>query len=179
MRVVGIDPSMTNTGMAWIVDGRITETLSVKSKSKKGAVEADYLERFMRISDGIYNPLYNLGQPDLIVIEGPSFGSASSRFHQLAGMWWFAYAAATETGAPIVKVTPGGRAKYITGSGRAKKDAVLAAMPKFYGVDLKDDNQADALGLAAMGARHLGMPIEIVEEAAWHREAMKAVKWPA
>jgi hypothetical protein len=44
-------------------------------------------------------------------------------------------------------------------------------------VDVKDDNEADALWLAAMAADHYGCPLVAMPQA--HRAALEAVTWPA
>jgi hypothetical protein len=69
--------------------------------------------------------------------------------------------------------------KYATGKGMIAKDAVLAAVVRRYvGIDVTCNDEADALILAAMGARHLGQPIEDSLPLT-HLAAMDNVHWPA
>ena len=56
---------------------------------------------------------------------------------------------------------PTSRATYATGKDNAGKDAVLAAVVRRYpDVDVTGNDEADALVMAAMGARLLGHPLE-------------------
>ena len=58
-------------------------------------------------------------------------------------------------------VPPKTRAKYATGNGGADKRAVLAAVRAAYPqFTIRNDNEADAVVLAAIGARSLGHPID-------------------
>jgi hypothetical protein len=62
-------------------------------------------------------------------------------------------------------VPPTSRAKYATGKGNAKKDMVVASAIVMFGEKLViDDNAADAMFLAAMGARYIGNPIDTFGE---------------
>ena len=82
----------------------------------------------------------------------------------------------------VATVAPSTRAKYITGDGRAKKDVVLAFAIEQYvresGPRIVNDDVADATGLAAMGARHLGEPLEVRSISDDQLAAMDGAKWP-
>lgn len=80
---------------------------------------------------------------------------------------------------PIVIITPSQRAKYATGKGNASKDAVLLAVARRYPtVEVTDNNEADALVLAAMIARLAGRPIE-TSLPQTHLDALAKVRWDA
>jgi Holliday junction resolvasome RuvABC endonuclease subunit len=82
-------------------------------------------------------------------------------------------------GQEAVVVAPTQRAKYASGKGNASKDTVLLAVAARYpSVGVTDNNQADALVLAAMGARHLGHPVEESLPVV-NLSAMDAVRWVA
>jgi crossover junction endodeoxyribonuclease RuvC len=79
----------------------------------------------------------------------------------------------------VVEVAPTTRAMYATGSGRAKKPEVLAAVRlSFPGVRVSNDNAADALALAAMGSRNLGRPLEAVDLTSKQMAAGQTLPWP-
>lgn len=172
MRVIGLDLSLTATGVAIIDDGRV-EVHTIRSSAKADASIAERVKRLDRIRwevDGL------LTAPTLVVIEGPSFGqSRQGGEHLRAGLWWrIASARPTIT----AEVPPATLKKYLTGRGNAGKDEVLLAVARrFPDVDVRDNNMADALGLAAMGARHLGSPLEAALPQA-NLAAMAAVRWP-
>lgn len=59
---------------------------------------------------------------------------------------------------PVAVISPTARAKYATGSGAARKTAVLEAAQRRYGALLESDDEADALILRAMGSTGSGSP---------------------
>ena len=79
---------------------------------------------------------------------------------------------------PVVEVAPKARAKYATGNGNSDKAAVMAAARVTYPhVTFRNDNECDALILAAMGARAIARPIDdgLPER---HTNALRNVHWP-
>lgn len=160
--VIGLDLSLTSTGYAVIVDGELVEVSTIKSKGRRGMTVRDTAFRLDQIASDI-GVVIDHHLPDLAVIEAPSFNSKGGSGHERAGLWWqvasslmFAY------GAQVCTVAPTTRAKYLSGSGRAGKDVVLAHAIHTYvkpsGPRITGDDEADAVGLADMGARLLGEP---------------------
>ncbi len=171
MRVTGLDLSLTATGIARVEsgDGRELTTVDVVKPSMRGHERLDLIVgEVLKAVDGA----------DLITVEGPSYGSKGDAAHQIAGLWWLVTHALWEVrSAPVAVITPGALKKYATGKGGAPKDAVLMAVARrFPQVELRDNNGADALVLAAMGARRLGCPIDDLPKT--HLAAMDGVPWP-
>src|SRR4051794_3668552 len=166
--VVGLDLSLTSTGLA---TGGHTEAL--RPKKLRG------YPRLRALRDGVLEFLGKV-QPDLVVVEGPSYGSTGSSFHQLAGLWWFITEAVDATGVPLAVASPSSIKRYATGAGggaKASKDFVLAsAVRRFDWFDGGND-EADALWACALGYAHLGDPI--VEVPKDHQTALAGVEWPA
>lgn len=164
LKVVGVDPSLTSTGLARVwadADGLRVDTDTVTSKGSTKASWASRRGRILSLTDQIMAACAPVGKGTLVVMESPSYGSASTSVHDRAGLWWALYGAFTEAGAYVLPVSPSQRMKYATGSGRADKDRVLAAVVRRYlSVDVRGNDEADALVFAAMGARLLGMPVE-------------------
>ena len=177
MRVIGLDLSLTATGFALIEDDTIT-VRTITSKPIGDGWVLDRVQRLDKIERAVMEHMAGASEIDLIVIEGPSFGQMrQSGEHVRAGLWWRIVSICTDT-APVVEVPPATLKKYATGKGNAAKDAVLLATARrFPDVDLLDNNQADALWLAAMGARHLEQPIDDVPQL--NQTAMAAVRWPS
>lgn len=172
MRVVGIDPSLTGCGLA-LID---SDTGKAGTERLTGAGKLRGHARLDAIESRIGMLLWGQ-EPALAVIEGPSYGSTGSTYHQLAGLWWIVAHKVHRAGVPYAIVTPQQRAKYATGKGGAAKDAALLAVAKRYpDVEVESNDEADALLCAAMGARHLGFPIDDLP--ATHLAAMNAVEWP-
>lgn len=171
MRVVGLDPSLTGFGVALVEDGRVLDARRLPVGTSRGHV------RLERLLDALA-PL-TVGA-HLAVIEGPSFRSASvaqTGHHERAGLWWLLAHAMWIDATPYAVVAPATRAKYATGSGTAGKADVVAAVSARWGIGtVVDDNVADALVLAAMGARALGEPVD-VDPPERALLAMEAVDW--
>lgn len=172
MKVTGVDLSLTSTGLAVIVDG--TASVARFTTTTAGNDVGARHRRLIRIAHQVHE--WCTGA-DLVVIEGPSYGSATGHQHDRSGLWWLAVHRVLNAGLPLAVVPPTSRARYATGKGNAAKDAVLAAVVRRYpDVDVAGNDQADALVLAAMGARRLGSPIDTVPKL--HLTAMDGAAWP-
>jgi len=187
--VAGIDLSLTSTGIAlayWGMPhvqgatGLETEGVDVHRVTSTGRAGASLDQRADRLEKLAREITEHVCSADLVVIEGPSFGQArQGGQHDRSGLWWLIIDRAREAyGSQFVEVPPATRAKYATGKGNAPKDQVLAAVVKRYpDVDVTGNDVADALVLAAMGARHLGHPIE-ASLPQLHLDAMTKIRWP-
>lgn len=183
MKVVGLDLSLTSTGVAVITDGEVT-LQRIRSTGRK---DASLDDRHMRLHNLRLDICLVAGMADLVVVEGPSYGQhRQGGQHDRAGLWWLVVDwlrnGQDEPGGgwdrPLAEVPPATRAKYATGKGNAAKDHVLASVVRRYPTVTVDGNDtADALVLAAMGARRLGAPIETSLPQA-NLAAMDAVAWP-
>lgn len=175
MHVVGIDLSLTATGIAHAYTGGTAVVETITSTGKAGATLNDRAARLDHLTTTI---LDNLGNAQLVVIESPSLGQARQGGQlDRHGLWWLVVDALRHRGYPTAAVTPAGRAKYATGKGNAPKDTVMLAVARRHpDVEITNNNEADALTLAAMGARHLGHPIDNMP--AINLTAMNAVAWP-
>lgn len=182
--VVGIDLSLTSTGIAVIRWGDIDAprttsvwTTRVQSKGQADATLAARMRRLRNLRNAITD---HASGADLVVIEGPSYAQkTAASAHDRSGLWWqIVDMLDDEYGCTVAEVPPTCRIKYATGKGNAGKDAVLAAVVKRYeDADVTGNDVADALVLAAMGARHLGHPIEASLPVA-HLDAMTKIRWP-
>lgn len=178
-RVLGVDLSLTSTGIARAFDGRIQLAGTIKTAGHKGDNLAARNERLALIRQTVISDCI-LFKPDLVVIEAPSYGSQHGAQHDRSGLWWLVVQDVFRNGFNVATVSPNGRAKYGTGRGNAPKDEVLAAVLRRYSRDdlpIADNNQADAVLLAAMGSRYLG---HLVEESlpVKNLEAMVGAYWP-
>jgi len=180
-RVIGIDLSLTSTGVADIDDEGI-RLHRIQSKGSKDATLLQRLDRAQTIVDSIGSVIgaRGLREPGLFVVEGPSYGSITGSQHDRSGLWWLLVSfllGGFEGRWRVAEVPPTTRARYATGRGNAAKDEVLAAVVRRYPeVEVTGNDTADSLVLAAMGARHLGTPIDQPPQT--HLAAMDAVRWP-
>lgn len=183
--VVGLDLSLTATGIAVGAGGPPTVT-TVTSKGNKSDTLAQRVARLRQIKrevDAFLAPFLWVGMTPrdaLIVIEGPTYATSTGHQHDRSGLWWL-FADGYHRRFTVAEASPSARAKYATGVGAGKgasKDAVLLAVARRYPhVPVANNNEADALALYAMGARHTGRPIDDPLPAT-HLKAMDAVRWP-
>jgi crossover junction endodeoxyribonuclease RuvC len=158
--VVGIDPSLTSTGIAIAIDGKV-ETGRVRSKGSKADGWEDRVGRIITLAQQITD---QVPANSLVIIEAPSYGSVSTSAHDRAGLWWLIFTKLYLEGCDILPVTPAQRMTYAVGKGGGAgtdKDNILAAAIKRYPeIDITGNDVADAVILAAIGARLDGHPLE-------------------
>jgi crossover junction endodeoxyribonuclease RuvC len=172
VKIVGIDLSLSSTGLAVITNGRADVVRH--TTAPVGDDLARRHRRLLEIADAVRT--WASGA-DLAVLEGPSYASVTGHQHDRSGLWWLVVARLLGAELPLAVVPPTSRARYATGKGNAAKDAVLAAVVRRYPeVDIIGNDQADALILAAMGARRLGHPIDVVPKACL--TGMAGATWP-
>ena len=164
--VVGVDLSLTATGIAKndSVYGVETATLSSKLRG---------ISRLRGLACGVSR---QCDRGSLVVIEGPAYGSMGPGFHERAGLHWLVVDQLWVRGILPIIVPPTVVKKYATGKGNANKGAMIdAATRRYPHVQTGgDDNQVDALWLAAMGLDYLTGQ-HVVPEA--HRAALGSVDW--
>lgn len=174
-RVLGLDLSLTGTGICRL-GANGAELLHTMRPGKRVGHE-----RIQFILDGIHDAQRG-ADLDLVVIEGPSYGSQGGQrgHHERAGLWWLVAHSLHAQGRPYAVVAPAARAKFGAGDGRAGKQVVVAAVRERYAevVDrVRNDNEADALLLAHMGVDRLGGHLVDVPDI--NREALRKVAWPS
>lgn len=172
MTVVGIDPSLTCTGVA-IIDGADVVTRRVMSPN----IGTTLLARRNRIRQAIAGILAPIpARVDVTVIEVPNSRQQFGAQNERTALYWFLVDQLLARG-PVVEVAPSSRAKLATGNGRAGKGAVVTALRTAYpAAHIPDDNVADALGLAWAGARWAGIPTP--DYLPGQEEAFARLAWP-
>lgn len=179
-RILGVDPSLTGTGLA-LLDTDDHLVIPVETITTKGAKDATLDDRRHRLLDITERIVYAavMHKSDLAVIEAPSLGQArQGGVLDRHGLWWLVITRLAEARVPVTPVAPTVRAKYATGRGNAGKDEVLLAVAKRYPhVDVQNNNEADALVLAAIGARLTGHPIDELPKT--HLDALAKIIRPA
>ncbi|GAA4176399.1 hypothetical protein [Gryllotalpicola koreensis] len=175
---LGIDLSLTGTGVTSIGTDGIKSEL-IKSSGKRGDSLADRDWRLRVLMNRILLHADMLSTESVVVIEQPAYSQTAGSHHDRSGLWWLIVHELISADYRVVEVSPSSLKKYATGKGNAAKDAVLAAVVKRYPhADVTDNNVADSLVLAAMGARHLEHPIEESLPVS-HGEALTKVRWAA
>jgi Holliday junction resolvasome RuvABC endonuclease subunit len=159
---VGIDPSLTNTGIAvYRTDVMADPGIELSSIESTGKKTDSWNTRGKRLQLLTSNVLDEVPVNSLVVIESPSYGSRGGAAHDRAGLWWAIHAELRSEGSTVICAAPSQRMKYVTGKGRADKDTVLAhTIRRYPELDITNNNTADAVIFMAMAARLAGHPIE-------------------
>lgn len=155
--IAGIDPSLTGTGVALIEnDGE-----SVTTVASKGKTSDSIRLREARLQSLKFRVLDLVSRVDRVAIETPAHNQTSGHHHDRSGLWWLIVSLLYSSGIHVHEVSTTQVKKYATGRGNASKMEVMAAAIKRYPqFDIANDNEADAVVLAAFLARALGQPIE-------------------
>lgn len=176
MIICGLDPSLTSAGIAILTDGIPTLLASVGHASQGKSFD-HRSRRIVSQCRAIVKALPS--QLDLVVIEEPAWGINMPSAHDRAGLWWGLYSALSTRG-PIAVVNPKTRSKWATGRGDSSKLDVLAAVRATWapwGTRITNDDVADAITLAEIGARHLGEELHFMPRRR-HVEALAGMKLP-
>lgn len=190
---VGLDLSLTSTGVAVVYPDRSFLHTTIKTTPAMGVV--DEVERQLGIIDLVFEFIdkstshwFGAGSWCDLIVEGPSRGSVHGKIHERSGLWWGVMHRLVTGPSPVgglMVVAPTTRAKYATGSGRADKRAVVEACRAIDpSLRLCDNDRADALTLAVLG-HHVktgetlfdpfgcdGVPVDrdaIVDSSAWEK----------
>ncbi|WP_405803461.1 hypothetical protein [Streptomyces sp. NBC_01187] len=177
-RVIGLDLSLTSTGIAGTTWAR-----AFRPGRRRSHERMDWLCGHIGVGvDGA----------DLVVVEGAAYAQGGQAgHHELAGLWWLMTQHLWRHRIPYAVANPHHRTIYATGRANPAKDyprkeqsrvakgMVRSAAVERYGVECEGPgqyDQADATILAAMGLDWLGYPTVPVPDT--HRRALEAVQWP-
>lgn len=182
VHVVGIDPSLTDTGVAELVlrpdDSWDVYRWHFPSKgTRRDSLDA----RGARLGRISANVMSWSADADLVVIEGPAYASTVGSILDRYGLWWRIVNRLLLADKPVAVCPPTVLKKFVTGNGAAKKSAVIAEVNAMWSPDvpITNDNVADALGLATLGAVALQLPMPIGFDTATNLPAMlTGVEWP-
>lgn len=155
VNVLGVDPSLTATALCCAPSRseRAGFTVSRTRASEPGTVVK--LDRMRTQVSAITDAA---GGSHLVVVEAPSFASQGSATRDLAGLWWLMFDALCRLDVPLGVVPPSVLKKWATGKGTADKFLVGQAIARRWpAVELRSDDEADALVLASIGLHWLDL----------------------
>lgn len=193
MIVAGIDPSLTSAGVAILRDGQpVHNGVTRHGYDFTGSVTFD-----KRTDRAIYvhNKVIQQIPPDadLVLIEDiPEHGMIMPSLRDRSALWTLLHATLRKNmKLPVAVINPQTLKVWITGKGSSRdtgrtkyqrqkedKQLIIDTVESWWPKWTEDnDNLADALGLAAIGAFHLGesMPFEVKSR---HHSALEKVSWP-
>ena len=148
MKIVGVDASLTSTGIAAMIYGEldnVVATRSVKS-NKKGT------DRLIEVREEVYKSV--LGA-DLVLIEGYSYASPNQA-HQIGELGGVLRVMFHETNLKVLEVAPRQLKKFVTGKGTASKEEIAVAAYKKWGIECRTNDETDAAVLVYIGLAYMG-----------------------
>lgn len=162
LTVIGLDLSLTGTGVAAIAVDTAALTTAVHSSPPPAAdTHAAHAARHRQLVDGIVNQVV-AAEPALVVVEGMQFSmkSRDSSSARRGFLWWAVIEGLCDAGVPLMEVTPQQIKLFATGKGNASKSEVVGAYAKSWpdapmGRNVED--RADAAAAAALGAAYVGV----------------------
>jgi crossover junction endodeoxyribonuclease RuvC len=176
--VVGIDPSLTGTGLA--SSNGWCEVIGYKKARSKdpGITQLPHGERLAAMRALVEQVSAAIGTPSLAVMELPAPSRSGGGAHERGWFWWQIYNHLTANEIPVGLLTPNARALYATGKGTAAKGAVIDAVTRRFPAWATEgnDNAADAVALMAAGRDWLGHPLTDLPKT--HRAALDKATWP-
>jgi Holliday junction resolvasome RuvABC endonuclease subunit len=186
MIVVGIDPSLTATGIAIIRDGIPDQPTKIGYPGTSGASDADRARRCVALVREITTAVRR-AQPDLVLIESPAYAQSLPSTCD-RNFLWMALVHEFAVCGPMkyARITPTARAQFAAGNGHASKLSVINAVNGWWPhLNLRtepasrmQDGEADAMVIATMGVAQYEpelLPFPILER---QRNNLEAVAWP-
>jgi crossover junction endodeoxyribonuclease RuvC len=176
--VVGLDPSLTATGLA-SSNGWCEAIGYQKARTKDpGITTLPHPSRYQAMREVLHRITQAIGNPALVVMETPAFSRSGGGAHERAWLWWQIYGHLLSREIPVGLMGTGQRCTYATGKGNASKEAVVDAVARRWPAweTGGDNNLADAVVFMAAGRDWLGHPITDMPKT--HRAALDKAVWP-
>ena len=142
---LGIDPSLNNTGCVVVNENKEVVFTTVIHTN----IEDNIYLRIKHIEEEIAK-IIDEYKPSYVAIENLSFASRGKGMFQLAGLHFLVCLSMVNKNVPFIEVAPTTLKKFVTNSGRARKELMLLQIYKRYGVEFDSSDEADAYGLALM-----------------------------
>jgi crossover junction endodeoxyribonuclease RuvC len=170
-KILGLDISLTATGVVIIEDDTLIFSDTIKTKPG-GKKPSDEVKRLQKILDSI-NKIIDEHSPELVVIEGLAFmAKNTTALVQLAGLNYMIRCELVDRKLKFLIVAPTTLKRFITGKGNAQKDHMMLEVYKQYGHALTDNNVCDAFALSRVG---LAMVDPSHRETVTHREVVNLI----
>lgn len=179
MIIGGIDPSLTNTGIAKFDSGNPIALHSIGYGGHDGDSYTDRSKRVRAVCRSVIAYILRDPGPELVVIEGPAYGQFLPSTFDRSGLWHGLFGALDAKGVAVGVVPPQTRSKWATGNGRADKGEVLQTVREWLPVKVLNHDIADAAVLGLMGVlkydHSARMPFSVKER---HYNGLEAAAWP-
>lgn len=149
MTILGIDPSLSSTGICLMSeDGQVIDSLAIKT-DKVGP------ERLSFFRQSFIN-LISMRPGIRVFIEGYSFGSGGKR-ESMAELGGVIRLTLYDQAIKFIEVPPKTLKKFATGNGNADKIQMGVQLMKEYGLEYPTSDQTDAFWLCQFGRAYHGL----------------------
>lgn len=156
---LGVDLSLTNTGLVVLNSTGIIKQKLIKSKPL-GEKPTDELIRIKKIIEDI-EEFVSEYYPSVVCIEGLAFmAKNTTALVQLSALNYMTRSMLNEYNIPFVIVAPTTLKKFVTGKGNSDKEVLMMMVYRDYNEQLLDNNIVDAFALSLIGMSLLGKPIK-------------------
>lgn len=163
--IMGLDLSLTAPGYATKHGAGVITGAKKLLGAERLEFYHDYIKQFVAVNI-----------IDFIVMEGYAFASKFQR-EALGELGGVVKLGLQQLAVPYVLVAPGTLKKYATGQGNATKDEMLAAAIKRSGLDIDNNNAADAWWLYQMGLMQY-KPNDAAFVPAVQTKSLEKITWP-
>ena len=154
MRVLGIDPGLTHTGIG-VIEKNGVKLVKVYHSVISSASDVNLPIRLAKIHDGVSSVISEF-KPTSVAIESV-FVNSNPRASLTLGMArGVAICAAALYGLNVSEYSPNLVKKTIVGNGHADKSQVAKMVQLLLGCDVVKNDAADALAIAICHTHHIG-----------------------
>jgi len=151
MRLVGIDASLTSTGVCVYYEENEYETIALKTKLKS-------TERLIFLRNELE---VICSYADYVFLEGYSFGSKGNALYQIGELGGIIRVRLHEMGIKLLVVPPTQLKQFTTEKGNATKELMAAWAQKRWNVIFTTNDETDAYALVKLGQAYLGLDTEL------------------
>ena len=142
---VGMDPSYN--GFAIVILDQDANIIDQKLFGSTKTKEAE--DRLIELEQE-YDFIPHIACLHSVCVEAPAYSSRGQFILQMGALHYMIRIMFRRQNVKFKVIAPTTLKKFVTGTGRAKKDLMLLKVYKKWGVEFSDDNLADAYGLARM-----------------------------
>jgi crossover junction endodeoxyribonuclease RuvC len=141
---VGMDPSINATGLVILdEDANIVE-------EKLFSIKDETFEQSLLNYEKEIGFIANIINLQSVYIEGPAYQATGQVILQMGALHFMTRLFLFKNGKNYKIIAPGSLKKFVTGTGKGKKELMLLKTYKKWGVEFDDNNLCDAYGLARM-----------------------------
>jgi len=148
---LGIDQSLRSSGVAVISEGQKVQYVGRILPGKLTGVA-----RLAAVREALRDVL--AAEPDICfaALEGYAYDVGAGRVFELGEVGAVVKMVLHDAAVPFVIVPPASLKQFVAGNGQAKKEQMREAVLKKWGIDVAQDDECDAFGLAQVArAFHL------------------------